>query len=97
MTKLDIINVPDPLLKTLSTPVDKVDSDIQRLLDNMLETMYEAPGIGLAAIQVAVPKRVIVLDTSGDEEERKPLFLVNLKSLTYIAKAACLCRNIMRK
>lgn len=77
MTKLDIINVPDPLLKTLSTPVDKVDSDIQRLLDNMLETMYEAPGIGLAAIQVAVPKRVIVLDTSGDEEERKPLFLVN--------------------
>lgn len=77
MTKLDIINVPDPLLKTMSTPVDKVDGDVRKLLDDMLETMYAAPGIGLAAIQVAVAKRVIVLDTSGEEEENKPLFLVN--------------------
>ncbi|WP_417456290.1 peptide deformylase [Kordiimonas sp.] len=78
MTKLDIINVPDPLLKTVSDPVGQVDDDLRRLMDNMLETMYAAPGIGLAAIQVAVPKRVIVLDTEGDEEEgRKPLFLVN--------------------
>jgi len=78
MTKLDIINVPHPLLKTLSTPVDRVDDDIRRLLDDMSETMYAAPGIGLAAIQVAVPKRVIVLDTAPeDEEDRKPLFLIN--------------------
>jgi len=77
MTKLEIINVPDPLLKTLSDPVSQVDDDLRRLMDNMLETMYAAPGIGLAAIQVAVPKRVIVLDVEGDEEERQPLFLVN--------------------
>lgn len=77
MSKLDIINVPDPLLKTISTPVAKVDADIRRLLDDMLETMYAAPGIGLAAIQVAVAKRVIVLDTSAEEEEKSPLFLVN--------------------
>jgi len=77
MSKLDIINVPDPLLKTISTPVTKVDADIRRLLDDMLETMYAAPGIGLAAIQVAVAKRVIVLDTSAEEEEKSPLFLVN--------------------
>lgn len=77
MSKLPIINVPDPLLKTISDPVGQVDDDLRRLMDNMLETMYGAPGIGLAAIQVAVPKRVIVLDTEGDEETRKPLFLVN--------------------
>lgn len=77
MSKLNIINVPDPLLKTVSTPVAKVDADIRQLLDDMLETMYAAPGIGLAAIQVAVAKRVIVLDTSAEEEEKSPLFLVN--------------------
>ena len=77
MTQLDIINVPDPLLKTVSTPVERVDADVRTLLDNMLETMYAAPGIGLAAIQVAVAKRLIVVDTSTDEEEKKPLFLIN--------------------
>jgi peptide deformylase len=77
--KLDIVNVPDPLLKTVSDPVAKVDDEVRRLLDNMAETMYAAPGIGLAAIQVAVPKRVIVLDTSAEEDEQNPLFLVNPK------------------
>ncbi len=77
MAKLDIINVPDPLLKTKSTPVDKVDDQVRKLLDDMLETMYAAPGIGLAAIQVAVAKRMIVLDTSTEEEENEPLFLIN--------------------
>ena len=77
MAKLDIINVPDPLLKNVSDPVGQVDDAVRKLMDDMLETMYSAPGIGLAAIQVAVPKRVIVLDTDGDDEERKPLFLVN--------------------
>lgn len=75
--KLDIINVPDPLLKTMSDPVAQVDDEVRRLLDNMAETMYAAPGIGLAAIQVAVPKRIIVMDTSAEEEEKQPLFLVN--------------------
>jgi len=77
MSKLSIINVPDPLLKTVSTPVAKVDSDVRQLLDDMLETMYAAPGIGLAAIQVAVAKRMIVVDTSAEEDENSPLFLVN--------------------
>ena len=77
MSKLEIVNVPDPLLKTMSDPVGQVDDDLRRLMDDMLETMYDAPGIGLAAIQVAVPKRVIVVDTEGDEEDRQPLFLVN--------------------
>jgi len=77
MAKLDIINIPDPLLKKISDPVGQVDSELRTLMDNMLETMYAAPGIGLAAIQVAVPKRVIVLDTEGDEENKKPIFLVN--------------------
>lgn len=77
MAKLDIINVPDPILKKMSDPVGQVDDDLRRLMDDMLETMYAAPGIGLAAIQVAVPKRVIVLDTEGDDETKKPLFLVN--------------------
>jgi peptide deformylase len=65
-------------LKQVSDPVDQVDDEVRRLLDNMAETMYGAPGIGLAAIQVAVPKRIIVMDTS-DEEEQTPLFLVNPK------------------
>lgn len=77
MAKLDIVNVPDPILKTISDPVGQVDDDLRRLMDNMLETMYAAPGIGLAAIQVAVPKRLIVLDTEGDEDDRQPFFLVN--------------------
>jgi len=77
MAKLDIINVPDPLLKSLSDPVGKVDDALRLLMDNMLETMYAAPGIGLAAIQVGVPKRVIVLDVEGDDETKKPLFFVN--------------------
>jgi len=77
MARLDIINVPDPLLKTISEPVGQVDADMRRLMDNMLETMYAAPGIGLAAIQVAVPKRIIVLDTEGDADNSAPFFLVN--------------------
>lgn len=77
MAKLDIINVPDPLLKTVSKPVAQVDDRVRTLLDNMLETMYAAPGIGLAAIQVAVAERMIVLDTSMEEEEKRPQFFIN--------------------
>lgn len=77
MTKLDIISVPDPILKTVSKVIDTVDDDLRLLMDNMAETMYNAPGIGLAAIQVAVPKRLLVVDTEGDDELKKPVFMVN--------------------
>lgn len=58
----EIITVPDPRLKEISRPIEKVDHEIRLLMDDMLETMYDAPGIGLAAIQIAVPLRVIVMD-----------------------------------
>ena len=77
MATLDIITVPDPILKTVSDPVDQVNDAVRRLMDQMLETMYEAPGIGLAAIQVAVPKRILVVDVAREEDPKTPLFLVN--------------------
>jgi peptide deformylase len=73
----DILTVPDPLLKQVSAPVDSVDDGLRALMDDMLETMYAAPGIGLAAVQVGVPKRVIVMDISRGEGERAPRYFVN--------------------
>ena len=67
-----IITAPDPILKQVSTPVDQVDDDLRALMDDMLDSMYEAPGIGLAAIQVGVPKRVIVMDLSLRDEDEAP-------------------------
>ena len=65
-------------LKQVSTPVDVVDDELRGLMDDMLETMYDAPGIGLAAVQVGVPKRVIVMDLArGEEEEPAPQYFVN--------------------
>jgi len=65
-------------LKQVSTPVEAVDDDLRALMDDMLETMYDAPGIGLAAIQVGVPKRVIVMDLArGEDEEPQPRYFVN--------------------
>jgi peptide deformylase len=75
MSKLDILTFPDPRLRTIAEPVETLNDEIRRLVDDMLETMYAAPGIGLAAIQVNVPKRVIVIDIS--EERDAPLCLVN--------------------
>ena len=73
-----IICLPDPRLRLVSRPVGKVDDSVRKLMDDMLETMYDAPGIGLAAIQIAEPTRVVVIDTSKKEEEpQKPLFFVN--------------------
>lgn len=77
MAKLPIITLPDPALRKASTKVERVDADLQRLVDDMLETMYAAPGIGLAAVQVNVPRRLIVLDVSGDGEEKRPLAMIN--------------------
>ena len=78
MTIRKILTEPDPFLRQVSQEVKKVDDEIRKLMDDMLETMYAAPGIGLAAIQVGVPKRVIVIDLSK-EGEKKPLYFVNPK------------------
>lgn len=85
MTKLDIITLPDPRLKLVSEPVAVVDAEIRRILDDMLETMYEAPGVGLAAIQVAIPKRLVTIDVSREGEEKAPLFLVN-PEITWVSE-----------
>ncbi|HWA48687.1 MAG TPA: peptide deformylase [Dongiaceae bacterium] len=77
MALLPILTAPDPLLKKVSQPVKQVDDGVRRLMDDMLETMYHAPGIGLAAPQVGVLKRVIVLDLAREEEEPQPLKLAN--------------------
>src|SRR3990167_8104542 len=77
MALREILVVPDPVLKQVSQPVDKVDDDLRALMDDMLETMYTAPGIGLAAIQVGVAKRVIVMDIAGPDDERAPRAFVN--------------------
>ncbi len=67
MALLEILHYPDPRLRNQATPVSSVNAEIKKLVDDMLETMYDAPGIGLAAIQVNVPKRVIVIDISEDK------------------------------
>ena len=73
-----ILTEPDIFLRQISHDVEKVDDKIRSLMDDMLETMYAAQGIGLAAIQIGVPKRVIVIDLSKDEE-KTPLYFVNPK------------------
>ena len=77
MALRQILTEPNKILRQKSLPVEMVDKDLQNLMDDMLETMYAAPGIGLAAIQVGIPKRVIVLDIEQKEGEKKPLFFVN--------------------
>lgn len=77
MTKLKLYEYPHPILKEKSLPVDKVDADIQKFLDDMLETMYECNGCGLAAPQVGVLKRVVVVDIAHEDEEPAPIYMVN--------------------
>ena len=72
-----ILTVPDPRLKQVSEPVDAVTDEIRELMDDMLVTMYDAPGIGLAAIQIGVPKRVIVMDLAQEGEDPQPKYFVN--------------------
>jgi peptide deformylase len=73
----EILVVPHPVLKQVSEPVDQVTDETRALMDDMLETMYAAPGIGLAAIQIGVPKRIIVMDLARPEEEPQPRYFVN--------------------
>ena len=77
MALREILTEPNELLRKKSLTVEKVDKDLQKLMDDMLETMYAAPGIGLAAIQVGVPKRVIVLDLASKDETKNPMYFVN--------------------
>ncbi len=77
MATLDILIAPQPVLKTPTEPVAAIDDAIRHLLDDMLATMYAAPGIGLAAPQVGVGKRLCVVDVAGKDEPPRPLFLVN--------------------
>jgi peptide deformylase len=77
MAKKQILIIPDPLLRKVSEPVSSVNAEIKNLMDDMLETMYAAPGIGLAAVQIGVLKRIIVIDLSKDGEKKNPLFIVN--------------------
>lgn len=77
MALREILVVPHPVLKQVSVNVDVVDDELRALMDDMLETMYEAPGIGLAAIQIGVPKRVIVMDLARPDEEPQPRYYVN--------------------
>jgi peptide deformylase len=77
MALREILTEPNKILRQKSSIVEKVDKDIQKLMDDMLETMYAAPGIGLAAIQVGVAKRIIVLDIAPKDSPRNPMHFIN--------------------
>ena len=77
MTVKKILTEPDPLLRQVSTPVENVGEEERKLMDDMLETMYAAPGIGLAAIQIGIPKRIIVMDISKEDGKKEPRYFVN--------------------
>jgi len=82
MTVKPIITLPDPLLRKASARIERVDEDIRKLAGDMLETMYAAPGVGLAAVQVGVPIRLVVLDTAKDGEKPRSLVLINPEIVT---------------
>jgi peptide deformylase len=80
VAKLEIITIPDRKLRLASDPVERIDDETRAFMDSMLETMYAAPGIGLAAVQVGVPRRIVTIDVAQREDEGaapNPLFLVN--------------------
>ena len=77
MTIKTILTEPNQLLRQISKPVERVGDEERRLMDDMLDTMYEANGIGLAAIQIGVPKRIIVMDISKDKNKKEPMYFVN--------------------
>ena len=77
MTVITILTEPNKVLRQISKNVEKIGDEERKLMDDMLETMYEAPGIGLAAIQIGIPKRIIVMDISRDENKKEPRYFVN--------------------
>jgi len=72
-----LVILPDSKLRLISEPIKEITSEIRRLADDMLETMYDAPGVGLAAIQIGVPLRMVTMDVSKSEDERQPMVLIN--------------------
>jgi peptide deformylase len=72
-----ILQLPDPVLRRVSTPVAKIDDEIKKLIKDMFETMYDAPGIGLAAVQIGVAKRVVTIDATRGEDEKNPMVFIN--------------------
>lgn len=83
MSLLPIVLLPDPILRTVSAPVERVDDEVRRLVSDMFETMYDAPGVGLAAIQVGIPRRLLVIDVSGEDDAPQPLALINPRILSH--------------
>ena len=77
MTVKTILTEPNKILRQVSLPVEKVGKEEQELMNDMIETMYEAKGIGLAAIQIGIPKRIIVMDIENKDKEKKPMYFVN--------------------
>jgi len=95
MSKRKIVIEPDPILRKKSDHLEKVDDELRKLMDDMLETMYAAPGIGLAAVQIGILKRLIVIDITKNNEKKDPLFLINPKiisksSITSTYEEGCL-------
>jgi peptide deformylase len=83
MTIKPLIILPDPVLRQVSAPIETVNDELKSLADDMLETMYEAPGIGLAAIQVGIPKRMLVIDLSREGEDKAPQVFINPEILAF--------------
>lgn len=72
-----LVILPDPILRQLSKPVERIDDDMRRFADDMLETMYDAPGIGLAAIQIGEPRRMVVIDLAKEDQPKEPHVFIN--------------------
>ena len=88
MAKRKILIEPDPILRKKCEKLEKVDDKLRKLMDDMLDTMYQAPGIGLAAIQIGILKRIVVIDISKDKNTKNPLFLVNPEIINKSEKTA---------
>ncbi len=73
----DIVILPDPILKKVSEPVERVDDELKRLVSDMFQTMYEAPGVGLAAVQIGIPRRLLVVDPVREDEPKNPHTFIN--------------------
>lgn len=82
MTLFPIITIPDPVLRKVAAPVERIDDELRRLADDMLATMYDAPGIGLAAPQIGISRRLIVMDPAKDDAPNTPLIMVNPEIVT---------------
>jgi peptide deformylase len=95
MAKRPILLLPDPRLRAIADPIEKIDDGIRQLAKDMLETMYDAPGIGLAAPQIGEMKRIVVMDLAKDDEEPDPLVMINPEILkfsdeTVVTEEGCL-------